>query len=239
MDYNDMPSPAFNDVYLSKVYMKPWFHFSSYVYGILMCQVYKTYLMERDQEGDSKSIGSNLLSLIIYNPIIRYVLYVAGIAGVVLMWMWQTAFYQPDDLKNGFHQSLYVALANPIVLISLCTLIMPAISGKCEFFRFLFCSSGWTMMSHQALGMFYISPFICLFYFLSIEHQIHIEYYIMFYYFAGNLLFSFTAWMLFGLFFERPLNALLNISDELELSSRSSFNIMRFVSKVFGNQLGM
>jgi len=87
--------------------------------------------------------------------------------------------------------------------------------------------------------MFYISPFICLFYFLSIEHQIHIEYYIMFYYFAGNLLFSFTAWMLFGLFFERPVTALLNFKDELELSTKSQFNIMRFVQKVFGNQLGM
>ena len=41
--------PVMNEEFLAKIYMRPWFHFNSFLLGMVICIAYKKYLTERNE----------------------------------------------------------------------------------------------------------------------------------------------------------------------------------------------
>jgi hypothetical protein len=40
--------PAFNEEFEAKVFMRPWYHFNSYLLGVIICIIYKNYLNDKE-----------------------------------------------------------------------------------------------------------------------------------------------------------------------------------------------
>ena len=64
-------------------------------------------------------------------------------------------------------RALYAALAYPLYLIGVTMLLMPALAGKAQAFRWFYGSTTWTMFSQMSAGMYYTVPVIAIFYYLG------------------------------------------------------------------------
>jgi hypothetical protein len=71
---------------------------------------------------------------------------------------------------SQLENALFATFAFPLYLFGLCTILMPALGGKAEVFRFFYGSQTWTMLSAVAIGMYYLVPFIATFYFMTTQH---------------------------------------------------------------------
>lgn len=61
------------------------------------------------------------------------------------------------------------------------------------------------MMSQLAPGLMYTYPMIAIFYFMSSEHQIQFDYYMMVYYFSGNFIFGMVIYTMVLINADRPI----------------------------------
>lgn len=92
--------------------------------------------------------------------------------------------------------------------LGLALMVLPALAGKAQLFRFLFASEAWTMMAQLAPGLMYSYPMVAVFYFMSSEHQVQFDYYMMVYYFSGNFIFGVVIYQFVLIHADRPLYAL-------------------------------
>lgn len=111
--------------------------------------------------------------------------------------------------------------------------MMPALIGKAEAFRFVFGSQTWTLLSSTTLSMYYIVPFIAIFYFMTTQHQITVTYYMFVYYFTGNLVFGIIVNHLVLMQIDKPIYAFLCLKKDVEDAERNTdYSLSRYL-KIF------
>jgi hypothetical protein len=117
---------------------------------------------------------------------------------------------------------MFGTFAFPMFVIGLSMIIMPALAGKAAVFRFFFGSQTWTMFSAMSVGLYYTTPMIAIFYFMSTQHQINITYYMFVYYFTGNMIFGLVVVIFVVAAIDRPIHALINLKGDVEEAERST-----------------
>ena len=95
-------------------------------------------------------------------------------------------------------------------------LFIPALVGKAKVFMFIYGGVNWPMLSNMAIGMYYASPMVAIYFFFSTQHQIAVGYYLFIYYTWGNLIYGVSVYEALGLAIDRPLHALLNLEYDVE-----------------------
>jgi hypothetical protein len=100
-------------------------------------------------------------------------------------------------------------------------ILLPALAGKAEVFRFIFASQTWTLLGQSALGLYYTSPIVALFYYMTSQHQITVTYYMFVYYFSGNFIFGLMLNMTIVHWVDRPIYALINLKKDIKDAEES------------------
>ena len=86
---------------------------------------------------------------------------------MILSILWQTPFSGHASEQSAIETALYATFSFPAFTLGLCTLVIPALSGKAYLFRFVFGSQTWTMLSHMSLGLTNTIPMVAIFYFFA------------------------------------------------------------------------
>lgn len=229
-------SLVLNEPYLNRVFTNPLHHFSSFFIGMVSCFVYYRFMHDRmAQENNSNS--SRVLAFISQNVWFRYPLYLVGVALMAGAVFLQTLAIRADLTKgNDTQTTLIGSLTLPAYAIGLSFLVLPALVGRAQLFTFFFNSSTWTMLSAMAVGLHYTFPCIAVFYFLSTQHQIQLTYYMMVYFFAGNITFAFLSYMILGLPVDRSLYALRHLKKDADDAEKNEFYRLDVYLKNFGSE---
>ncbi len=89
--------PVYNDKFYAEIFMKPWYHFNSYLLGIVMCIIFKTFLKENVSDASSLEIrnsnSSRMLVAIKSNICIRYPLYILGLGLIIATFIGCRPYY--------------------------------------------------------------------------------------------------------------------------------------------------
>ena len=110
--------------------------------------------------------------------------------------------------------------------------------GKGAAFRFIFGSKALNYLCQSATGYYYSIPMISLFYYCHSRHSVELTYYMIFYYFSGNIVFATVLYILILMVFDRGLHALISLNTELELAEKSRFyNIESYLSSFDPTQI--
>lgn len=203
-----------NEAFLNDVFMNPLIHLSSFLFGMATCLIYRRYMEDRATAEGGNSSSSRTFEFIAMNVSVRYPLYLVALGLMVgpIVWMNQLVMGKAD---GPFAEDALVSFAFPMFCLGLALLVLPALGGKAQLFRFLFASEAWTMMAQLAPGLCYSYPMVALFYFLSSEHQIQFDYYMMVYYFSGNFIFGMVIYTMVLLHSDRPIYALKALKWDL------------------------
>ena len=179
-----------NDEFYSKIFMMPYYHAPTFLMGIFCGLIYSDYLKERKQVESGNSLSTRFFSLIIQNALPRYVLYFIGLACIIGTVLWHTPFHRVPQDTSRVHQAAFGSIAFPLYILGLMMLLLPALVGRCQLFRFIYCSQSWTMVCQMAPGLQYTTAIIAIYYFMATQHQIQVTYYMFVYYFTGNIVFG-------------------------------------------------
>jgi hypothetical protein len=95
-------------------------------------------------------------------------------------------------------------------------IFIPALVGKAKVFTFIYGGVNWPMLANMAVGFYYTSPIVAIYFFFSTQHQIAVGYYLFIYYCWGNLIYGVSVYEMLGLAIDRPLHQLLNLKDDVE-----------------------
>lgn len=96
-DPNQLNTVTFD--YLNMVYMKPYFHLNTYIFGVVLALVYLRYLLElrEDNRENSQmievSLSSRLFVFVSENTKIRYACYTIGLLMIAGAYIWLYPFY--------------------------------------------------------------------------------------------------------------------------------------------------
>ena len=92
------------------------------------------------------------------------------------------------------------------------------------------------MLSNMAVGMYYASPMVAVYFFFSTQHQIAVGYYLFIYYTWGNLIYGVSVYEMLGLAIDRPLHALLNLEYDVEQAeNHKDYNLETYL-KIFDQE---
>jgi hypothetical protein len=75
----------------------------------------------------------------------------------------------------------------------------------------------------MSIGLCYTFPMIALFYFISTQHQIELNYYMFIYYFAGNMVFGLAVYFMIVMPIDRPIHAFINLKQDIIDAQNSYF----------------
>jgi hypothetical protein len=177
------------------------------------------------------------MEMILNNSGPRYLLYLIGLSMMVSSVIWQTPFISKPSEQSQTYAALYATIAFPLFIIGLSMILLPALAGKAEVFRFIFASETWTIFSHSSLGLYYSSPIISLFYFMTSQHQINVSYYMFVYYFAGNFVFGLVLNLTVIHWIDRPIYAMINLRDDIKDAEMSKLYRLRKYTELFTGQI--
>lgn len=81
-----------------------------------------------------------MIEMIRHNQAPRYFLYMVGVFCIAASILWQTPFMgeQMSISSSAFMKALYAALAFPLYLMGVSMLLMPALAGRAQAFRWFF-----------------------------------------------------------------------------------------------------
>jgi len=127
-----------NDQFFSEVFMTPWYQFSSFYFGIMMSLVYFRFKEDRQDQPPDASFSSRFLEVICNNSVPRYFMYMLGLFSMVAAIFWQMPFVGRPQEMSQLENALFATFAMPLYLVGLCTILMPALGGKAEVFRFFY-----------------------------------------------------------------------------------------------------
>ena len=78
--------------------------------------------------------------------------------------------------------------------------------------------------------MYYIVPFIAIFYFMTTQHQITVTYYMFVYYFTGNIVFGIIMNHLVLMQIDKPINAFLSLKKDVEDAEKNpDYQLSRYL----------
>lgn len=93
------------------------------------------------------------MEMILNNSAPRYLIYLVGLFIMVGSLIWQTPFVGKPNDQTKQDAALYATLAFPLFIFGLTMILLPALAGKAEVFRFIFGSQSWTLLGQSALGL--------------------------------------------------------------------------------------
>lgn len=106
-----------------------------------------------------------------HNQAPRYFIYMIGIFCIFASILWQTPFVAGSATTDTrVMRALYASLSFPLYLVGVSMILMPALAGKAQAFRWFYGSQTWTMFSHMSIGMYYFVPVVAIFYYLGTQH---------------------------------------------------------------------
>lgn len=210
------------------VFMKPWFHLNTYIFGIILALMYMRHLIElrennrEDAENIEINYSSRLFIFVNSNTKVRYGCYVLGMLMLGAAFGWLYPFY-----SNALNQSLiscafFSAFANLLVVIGLALILMPALKGKAAFFSEIFGCGLFLALSNLSAMMAVIGPIVCLWFFLSTGHPLDFSYYVQQYYFDSNAFFTFLTSVLLALLSDKPFNSMIYLKKDCADVNRDS-----------------
>jgi hypothetical protein len=115
-------------------------------------------------------------------------------------------------------------------------IFVPALVGKAKVAMFIYGGVNWPMLSNMAVGMYYASPMVAVYFFFSTQHQIAVGYYIFIYYTWGNLIYGVSVYEMLGLAIDRPLHALLNLQYDVEQAENHKDYKLETYLKIFDQE---
>jgi len=99
-------------------------------------------------------------------------------------------------------------------VIAIAFLLLPSLLGKGDFLRFFLGGEFWLIFSSISFGIYMLTPVICLSFFLTVQHQVYLDYYQMLYFYIGNLVFAAIYSLTYQIFFDKPFAGLIHIFAE-------------------------
>lgn len=117
----------------------------------------------------------------------------------------------------------YGMLSFPLFLVGLSIIVMSALASRAAAFRFMCTTNTFTYLSHIGICFYYFAPMVNIFYFLSTQHTLYVNYYMMIYYFTGSFSFASVFFVFFGMSFDRPIQAFLNLKKDIRDAHHSKF----------------
>jgi len=118
-------------------------------------------------------------------------------------------------------------------------ILIPALCGKAQAFRWFYGSQTWTILSHMSIGMYYSVPIVAIFYYLGTQHQINVNYYMFAYYLSGNLVFGFMVYIPVCLFIDRPIYAWLNLDRDIkDAESHEDYKLVDYLDNFREEEVG-
>jgi hypothetical protein len=210
-------SIVMNDDFYAEVFSNPLFQFFPFFWGILNCLVYMRYKNNRLSNNEFRnSFSSRTLEMIQNNSAPRYFLYLIGIVFFFSGLFWQTPFVGSPEDQTRTSAALYASLSFPIFIIGFSFILMPALIGRAEAFRFVFGSQTWTLLASTSLSMYYIVPFIAIFYFMTTQHQITVTYSMFVYPYRGIASFGIILNHIVLMQIDKPIYAFLSLKKDVE-----------------------
>lgn len=208
--------------FYARIFMMPFYHATTFITGVLSALIYHDYLVERSNQAAGNSLSTRFFSLISQNAIPRYIMYGVGLVCMVGAVLWQMPFYNTEHKPGAVHQAAFASMGLPLFIVGLNLLVMPALVGRAQLFRFIFCSQSWTMLSQCTCGLMYSTPIVALFYFFATQHQIQVTYYMFLYYFTGNLVFGLALYIIM-MAWDKPIQAYINLPRDIKDAEMSRF----------------
>ena len=206
--------------YLNMVYMKPWFHLNTYIFGIILALVYMRHLTElrennrEDAENIEINYSSRLFVFVNSNNKIRYGGYILGMLMLGAAFGWLYPFYSNALNQSQISCAFFAAFANLLVVVGFALILMPALKGKSAFFSEIFGCGLFLALSNLSAMMATIGPIVCLWFFLSTGHPLDFSYYVQQYYFDSNAFFTFLTSVLLALLSDKPFNSIINLKKD-------------------------
>jgi len=205
--------PAFSDQFYSTIYMMPWFHLPVYIMGVSMCLAYHMYILDRQFPAQEAPRITKVFTWV-RNSNWRYAIYVAGMFFICLAFFGLYPYMRDESSWSLGTQGMYAAFAPCLFTLGLACWFLPALLGKAEFIRFFFGGEFWLLFSNMTYCVFLIGPFFTFWFYLSEQHPIYVDNYVMVYYWMGETFFSLLIGWIFQFFFNSPFQALFEISRE-------------------------
>ena len=227
-----------NDFY-ALIFMRPYFHFNSYLWGVILCIAFLRYVQEKvNPNSERNSLSSRIFTFIRANGKIRYPMYLVGLLFTLWPLLGLHGYLADNSSWNHGLQAIYGSLAYPLFAFAMSLFILPALLGRAEFRRFFFGGEIWIIFKQVAYGLYLYVPIYALGYFLSMSNAQHLDYQMMFYNFCGIFIFSLIFVQLFTVLFERPFIAMLNFKNDIKLldsiksnNPEAAFNINNYMLK--------
>ena len=208
--------------FLSQLFMKPYFHFGVYLWGVMLCLAYLTFVKDQAYgNSQSTAFSTGLLQAIKNNGLYRYPLYVIWFGVMTLIVFGLHPYLKDNGAWSPTMQAAYAALGYPGYVLGASFFLLCALLGRAEFVRFFFGGEVWTLFRSMAYGLALFVPVQALNYFLSMSNSQHLDYQMMFYNFCGIFIFSMIFVNIFFVFVDRPFHALFNMRHDLRMITAS------------------
>jgi hypothetical protein len=232
----------FNTQFLSELFMKPYFHFPCYLWGVILCYAFIRYAREKTglipAEVANNSLTSRLFAFIRANYKVRYPLYLIGLTLTSVTYFTQQIYTKDNSAWGKGAQAAYGSMAYPGFVLGLSIFVISGLVGRAEFIRFFLGGDAWILFKNIGYGLYMFSPVYSLLYFLSMSVSQHLDYQMMFYNFCGIFIFSLLLVQIFYTFIHGPFSAIFELGHDLNVTTNainlhleSAFNIEHYKLK--------
>ncbi len=161
-------SPAF----WSKYYDKPFCRAAPFLLGVLFAWIYQAR-GKTNSEDTTPSVIVRANSAIRDNAILRYVMYLVGIAGASFCVLAYFDFYKPGSDKTlGMHMAFGI-ISRPLFVVSLMLILYPALLGKAALARALLGHEIWTVLSKLTYATYMFHVLVICFYYSSMHQSVY------------------------------------------------------------------
>ncbi len=189
----------------SKYYDKPYCRIAPFLLGVLFAWIYQA-------KGKTSSGGDTNPSLVVRanstirdNAVIRYVMYLAGIAGILYCVLAYFDFYKTGSDKTlGMHMA-FAMVSRPLFVASLMLLLYPALLGKAALVRALLGHEIWTVLSKLTYATYLFHVLVVSFYYSSMHQSVYFTPAKPFIFGLETTVLSFTVAFFMSLVVEWPL----------------------------------
>lgn len=165
-----------NFEFLSQIFMKPYFHMVSYLWGMILSLIYMSYVKDRVYNPQSPSFTTRILLAIRDNAILRYSLYFVAFSIMTLVVFGLHPYIKDNTVWSPTVQALYAALGYPAYVFGASLFLLCAVLGRAEFVRFFFGGEIWTLFKSMSYGLYMFMPLYALNYFFSMSNSQHLDY---------------------------------------------------------------
>ena len=123
--------------FYSEVYMQFYFHYSSYLLGMIIALVFARYRIEKKEyaKGGENTRVMRFVAFYKENISLRYPGYTLGLILTGGSIYWLSYFIADPQKQTRLHASVFAALSSPLFLLGYLFFISPTFFGKALFFR--------------------------------------------------------------------------------------------------------